>query len=313
MPIFNTVRKLVCCAAGEQEVDEAAAPARLPAQEPVAGGTGEQGRPHRDYVEDEATSYWRDIFNPGSLVKPDREELRAAALPVLARALRRRRGELREPAFYAERAHRAVGALQQHTAETGWITQPVFRLSEYPRHEDALLHLADDAGWLYREIPLPEHPDPQHPPIYYTLDPLTRRPVPTDDSLIRADYVYDPMDGSRITQADHIPPWRTPGIAPTMGDLTARGWDACYTFGTSRSGSWDRPLDPASESVLIAYYWINPTQAPHFRMRCDRRAHTKLAFTDHVLKGMHFSPYPPTPEYIAYFRTMVRLLLLPVT
>ena len=39
-------------------------------------------------VEAEARQYWQDMLNPGSLAKPDQEELRAAAMPVLARGLR---------------------------------------------------------------------------------------------------------------------------------------------------------------------------------------------------------------------------------
>ena len=46
-----------------------------------------------------------------------------------------------------------------------------------------LIQLADDANWLAREIPLPDHPPPKHPPIYYKIDPETNRPVPRAGQL----------------------------------------------------------------------------------------------------------------------------------
>ena len=116
MPISKSQRKLACFAAGEQEMDEPAAAARLPAAVPAAPESADPGRPHR-VVEAEARQYWQDMLNPGSLVKPGREELRAAAMPVLARGLRRRQDRLREPAFYLDRARRAASALQMHLIE----------------------------------------------------------------------------------------------------------------------------------------------------------------------------------------------------
>ena len=53
---------------------------------------------------------------------------------------------------------------------------------------------------------MPGHPDPQHPPIYYTVDTVSTRPVPRKDALIRGDYVYK-QDGTRLINAGHILPW----------------------------------------------------------------------------------------------------------
>ena len=311
MPIFDNLRKLVCCAAREQYEPEA--PVRRPAPEHVATETGEPGRPYQDYVEDEARKYWQEMVKTGGLKKPDQREIRTAAMPVLGRALRRRQGKIPDPALAFDRAHQGVNALQQHTAERGWIRYPFTPSEASPDYVEALMRLADDAGWLYREIPLPEHPEPHHPPIHYTIDPVSKLPVATEDSLIRSDYVYDPMVGSPISRADYIPPWRVPGVLPKMGDLTSRGWDACYAFLTSRSGSWDRPWDPQSEKTFITYFWIDPSNPPSFRRRIDRAAHSKLTFTDFVLKGIHFSLHPPTQESIISYRRMVDLLLPPDT
>ena len=169
MPIFDNLRKLVCCAVREQYEPEA--PARRPAPEHGATETGEPGRPYQDYVEDEARKYWQEMVKIGGLKKPDQREIRTAAMPVLGRALRRRQGKIPGPALAFDRAHQGVNALQQHTAERGWIRHPFTPSEASPDYVEALIRLADDAGWLYREIPLPEHPEPHHPP-----PPLHDRP-----------------------------------------------------------------------------------------------------------------------------------------
>ena len=349
MPVFDTLRKLACCAARER--DEQEATARRPLPLPVAAGSclrrnddaaaglgsclrrnddggaglgsclrrndemvapgGEMvapGRPYRDFVEAEARKYWEAMVKVGTLKKPGQRELRAAAMPVLGKALRRRRGQTPGPGPARYRARQAVNVMQNYAIARDWVMPPYTLLSKYAAHEDALLQLADDAGWLYREIPLPEHPDPQHPPIHYTLDPVTRLPVPTEDSLIRGDYVYDPADGSRLTQADHIYPWQKPDITPTAADLTARGWDACYKFKTSRTHSWDRPWDARSERFVIMYFWKNTINPPLFRSVCDRKTHLRLCFTDYILDGVHFSSRPPTPEQLTSYRRKAYLL-----
>ena len=125
---------------------------------------------------------------------------------------------MQEPAFYLDRARNAASALQMHLIERDWIRRPYSRLSDYPSPDEAWLKLVDDAGWLYREIPLPEHPDPQHPPIYFTVDPLSKQPVPTEDSLIRAEYVYF-RGGARITEDEYIRPWLSLCGWPSLDDM----------------------------------------------------------------------------------------------
>ena len=143
------------------------------------------GRPYQDYVESEAERYWREMVKVGSLTKPDLQEIRAAARPVLGLAQRYRPRWKLNPAL--NRAQQAVAAMQLHALEQGWIKPPYSRLQMSPNYVEALVQLADDAGWLAREFPLPDHPPPKHPPIYYTTDPATGRPVPREDSLIRAE------------------------------------------------------------------------------------------------------------------------------
>ena len=170
MPLLTSLRKLLCCALQEQE--EAEAPQRHPVQEPVAGRAVQPGRPHQDYVESEAERYWQEMVKAGSLTRPDLQELRAGALPVLGLAQRYRPGWKLNPAL--NRAHMAVNAMQLHAVKSGWLKHP-FTLSEAsPNYVEALIQLADDAGWLAREIPLPDHPAPRHPPIHYTIDPATK-------------------------------------------------------------------------------------------------------------------------------------------
>ena len=145
-------------------------------------------RPYQDYVENEAGRYWQEMVKVGNLTKPDLQEIRAGATPVLGLAQRYRPGPKLNPAL--NRAHTAVNVMHLHVAESGWIKPPYSRPETSPNYVEALIQLADDADWLAREIPLPDHPPPKHPPIYYTTDPATGRPVPREDSLIRADYVH---------------------------------------------------------------------------------------------------------------------------
>lgn len=106
---------------------------------PGAGVPGEPGRPYRAFVEREARKYWQQESGViGSLVKPLREEIRAAALPILCLALRNRRGSSR---------HQAVAALVQHTWEQGRIKSLFAEADESPTYIDALIELARDARW----------------------------------------------------------------------------------------------------------------------------------------------------------------------
>ena len=158
----------------------------------------EPGRPHQDFVESEARRYWQEISHFDSLTKPDQEEIRAAAMPILCQALRNRTGH---------RRHKAVAEMVQHTMERGWIKRPFSEAYASPSYVDALIQLADDANWLAREIPLPDHPSPRHPVIYYTFNLNNKRFVPREDSLLRGDYVHVPWTGSRLTRDNYIYPW----------------------------------------------------------------------------------------------------------
>ena len=252
------------------------------------------GRPYQDYVENEAERYWQEMVKAGSLTKPDLQEIRAGALPVLGLAQRYRPGPKLNPAL--NRAQMAVVAMQLHAWEQGWIKPPYSRLQMSPNYVEALVQLADDAGWLAREIPLPDHPHPKHPPIYYTVDPATERPVPSEDSLIRGDYVYDPDDGSRITQDEYIRPWRRQDTWPSLKDIRSRGCHAYYTFSTRRTGSWDRPWDALSDQMTITYYWIKPVLGIPILVRKSDRLVSTTPFEERLVTCIHFSPYPPSEE-----------------
>ena len=85
---LKLARKLVCMEPQEQED---AVPEAIPSElEPDEAHAVEPGRPYQDYVESEARRYWQSLVGrdsltivKGSLTKPDQEELRAAAMPVL--------------------------------------------------------------------------------------------------------------------------------------------------------------------------------------------------------------------------------------
>ena len=266
MPLSTTLRKLLCCAPREQEQEEAETPARQPLLEPVEDRPMEAGRPYQDFVENETQRYWQEMVQVGSLNKPDQQELRAAALPILGLAQRNRPGPKLNPEL--DRVHMAANAMHLHAGESGWLKHP-FALSEAsPNYVEALIQLADDAGWLAREIPLPDHPPPKHPPIYYTIDPVTGRPVPREDSLIRAEYVHTTR-GTRLTKADYIHPWQGTGVWPSLSDMTSRGWDTCYS------------LDKSGNTVEILLHWVIYTfNIPSMVMVFP-------------LEELQFSSYPP--------------------
>ena len=209
MPIKRTAlklaRKLVCMDTQEQE--DAGPIAIQPRLEPDEAQAVEPGRPHQAFVEGEVRKYWQEIKERGpNLTKQSQEELRAAAMPVLCLALRNRRGS---------RRHQAVAGMVQNALERDWmvrsicegsqfisrklkqepdwIKRPFSEAHESPSYIDALIQLADDAMWLAKEITLPDHPPPYHPPIYYTIRIEWDYPgeIPREDAVIRGDYVYE--------------------------------------------------------------------------------------------------------------------------
>ena len=258
----------------EQEEEEVRA--QQPALEPVgiqaieqepygaAPAPERQQRPYQDFVESEARKYWQELRHAGNLTKPAQQEIRAAAMPILCQALRNRPGN---------RRHVAVASMAQHALEKGLIKRPFSEANESPSYIEALIQLADDANWLAREIPLPDHPEPKHPPVYYTVGSMRGRPhpIPRVDSLIRGDYVYDRM-GNRLTKTDYIYPWPDSSEVPTKNDLITRGWDACYTLYMG-----------AHNQVTIMFHWIR------------RRGGFPLLFSI-TSRLVHFSKYPQAAQ-----------------
>ena len=273
---LKLARKLVCMEPQEQE--DAVPEAIPPELEPDEAHAVEPGRPYQDYVESEARRYWQSLVGrdsltivKGSLTKPDQEELRAAAMPVLGQALRRRTGS--EKYLDPNLAVCGVGALLQYALGQGWIKQPLSEVYAGPFHVNSLIQLADDANWLAREIPLPDHPPPYHPPIYYTWDLSNNLPVPRENSLIRGDYVYT-QDGLRITKADYIKPWPYgDAIMLDRKTLLDQGWDACYTMYLSLDKIW-----------YVLLFWAGP----------PRLANGIPILHRSLLENMHFSPYAPS-------------------
>ena len=251
-----------------QEQEEEEPRAKRSKLEPIEAKAMEPGRPHQAFVEREARDYWQSLGGVGSLTKPTQEEIRAAAMPILCAALRRREGrnEYPDPVM----AHHAVGCMIQHALETGRIKPPFSEASESPNHVEALVKLADEANWIAREIPLPGHPPPHHPPIYYTMDSESSRPMPRDDSYIRGDYVYTPVLGSRITASDRIFPLVIPGDDPVITStiLQILGVEASFTLVSG----------PGNVEVVVNYLErIGPHNILHIIS----------------LQFLHFSPYPP--------------------
>ena len=190
-----------------------------PLLERAADEPMEPGRPYQDFVDSEIRKFWQEMVNIGSLTKPTQQEIRAAAMPILCQALRRRPGRKLNP--HLDMAHHAVADVVENAREQRWATRPLSEPYACPTYIDALIQLADDANWLAREIPLPDHPPPKHPPIYYTTDPETGVPVPRADSLIRGDYVYDKR-GARLTNVRHIRPWLSNHFNPSFFLWTGR-------------------------------------------------------------------------------------------
>ena len=247
-----------------RELEEAEIRAEQPVLEPTEAEAIQPGRPHQAYVESQLRQYLHDN-NIRSLVKPTREEIRAAAMPILCQARRRRTG--RDPLAIA---HRAVADVVEHIREERWTRRPLTEAYASATYLDALIQLADDTDWLARKIPLPARAAPHHPLIYYTTDPETGLPVPRADSLIRADYVYDPETDSRITRDEYIYPWLEPHYRfPLISDLNAQSRDAIYSLNFGRE-----------KRVRIIFFWI-------------KQIDNKPVYFYSPALLMHFSPSPP--------------------
>ena len=248
----------------EQEEPEAGAEQPI-LEEPATARDVEQGRPHQAFIENRLRQYLQDE-NIRSLVKPTQDEIRAAAMQILGQALRKRPGQKLNP--YLNMAHRAVVDVVEHAREQRWAMRPLSEPHASPTYIDALIQLADDANWLAREIPLPDHPPPKHPPIYYTINPETGVPVPRADSLIRGDYVYN-KQGTRLTNVRHIRPWLSNYFNPSLFLWTGRAY---YSLVLTPENNMEVTLHlavqiPNSNSII-------PFHCP--------------------LRNLHFSPQPPS-------------------
>ena len=130
----------------QEEIEERA---ELLAFEPAEAKAIQSGRPHQAFVESRLRQYLQDN-NIRSLVKPTQEEIRAAAMPTLCQARRRRTG--RDPLAIA---HHAVADVVEHIREERWTRRPLTGAHASVTYLDALIQLADDTDWLARKFPLP--------------------------------------------------------------------------------------------------------------------------------------------------------------
>ena len=243
MPLSNLLRKLVCFSVPLEE--EAEPPARPLRPQPAQAGPAHAGRPYRDYVENETDRYWREMVKPRSLPKPDPRELRARAFYVRGMNMRRRQCLVPDPALAPYRAHQGLNAVHMYLVYEGFIKPTYSRLEASPGYLEALFQLQADAKWQPRELPLPAHRDPQHPAIYYYInDPVSKRPVPREDALLRGDYIYT-QSGDRFVDDDHIPPWLGRASQPTVADLRSRKLKRCYS------------LNRTGDTLEIKIHWIN--------------------------------------------------------
>ena len=297
MPLSTTLRKLLGRAPVRQEGEEAEAPARQPLPEPAQDRPAHAERPHRDYVENEARKYWQDMGQPGGLAKPDRREVRAGVLPVLGLAQRYRPGPKLNPAL--NRGQMAINALQSHLVAIGRLKHPFTPSEASPNFVEALMQLADDTVWTDREMPLPAHTGPRHPPIYFTLGTLTGRPIPREDAVIRGDYVHDLLSLKRLSREQDIYPWRDADEPKSADELISRGWDACYIFITDCDGSRDKPWSALPDRSLIRYFKVIRRQNEVPRLVNYENHHPILSYRPNqkIMKKVHFSPYPPTGRF----------------
>ena len=293
MPIFTTLRKLLGYAPVRQEEEEAEPPARRPLPEPAQDRPAQAERSYRDLVENEARKYWQDMVQAGGLAKPDREEVRAGALPILGLAQRYRPGPKLNPAL--NRAHMAVNALQSHLVAIGRLKHPFTPSEASPNFVEALMQLADDAAWTDREMPLPAHPDPQHPPIYCSLGTLTGRPIPRKDAVIRGDYLHEALSMERLSHDQDIYPWWKADEPKSADELISQGWDVCYTVISDCDGSRDKPWSALPERSLIKYFEVIRTRNAEPRLVQHEDYHPILSYRPNhsIPKQVHFSPDAP--------------------
>ena len=230
-----------------------------PKLEPDEAEPMEPGRPYQAFVESRLRQYLRDNYIR-SMVKPTQEEIRAAAMPILCKALRNRPGRKLYP--YLNMAHHAVADVVEHVRDAHWTRTPLSDPFASPTYVDALIQLAHDADWLAPELLLPDHPGPRHPPVYYRIDIDSKMPVPTEESLIRGDYVYT-RSGQRITKAAFIYPWQEPGRFPTERDFITLGWDTCYRLGMT-SKKIEIFIHGISKIESRSTPWVVPLNLLHF-------------------------------------------------
>ena len=267
MPIKRTAQQRESQPPREQEAEVARA--ERPEPEPVEAGPVQPGRLYQAFVESETRKFWQEMVNVGSLTKPAKQEIRAAAMPILCQAPRRRLGRKLHP--YLDMAHQAVADVVERAREQRWTKRPLSEPYASPDYVDALIQLADDADWLAREVPLPEHPSPKQPPIYYTMDLKGNKPVPRENSLIRGDYVYAPWSGARVTDDDQIYPWISSKHypEPSREEFSDLGLNAGYT------------LEYEGGKIKIIINWFELVRDIPVRRSTP-------------LGDLHFSPHPPS-------------------
>lgn len=249
----------------DHEQEELEPALKQPRLEPAERQVGEPGRPYRDFVENEASAYWREKGKKKDPAGPAEQDNTGVAVPGPSRGHHSRNEIIKL---------KAVGAMAQHAAAKGWIKPPYSNPYQSPSFIDALIQLADDANWLARKIPLPAHPDPQHPTIYYVVDPVTNRPIPREDSYIRGDYVYSD-DGIKVTSHERIYPLVLPedGSKVDLSLMNKLKRDVGFT------------LEQGPEQVEVRIYW---TQWVIYGMETYNS----------LLRDLQFSPEPPTPTIL---------------
>ena len=252
----------------------------------------EPGRPYQAFVENEARKYWQETGKEHNLAKPTQQEVREAAMPVLCHTLRNRTGH---------RRHQAVAGMVQHAYDNGLIRWPFSEAAESPSYIDALIQLADDANWLAREIPLPDHPPPKHPPIYYTIGSRLGQPVPVprEDAVIRGDYLYR-RDGSRLTDEKYVLPNPHLPVGKLSGSISSPRlpltppqlfYIDCRSLDQNRPIYYGLTFERARKPINCrgVYVWFDWK---------EERGDETLYFSTHLRDfpypiGLHFSHHPP--------------------
>ena len=198
----------------------------------------ESGKPNQASVESAAREYWQSLGGVGSLTKPTEQEIREVALPILSHALQRREGKVGPLAT----ARHAVADFVEHAREQGWTNQPLSEPYASSSHVDALIQFAKEANWLAEELPVPDHP-----PIAYTFDEQTGRPVPRQDSFIHGEYLSD-LFGAKLSEHRHVYPWVSTPRRPLPDGRRLMGASACYTLDTNTTPDRQKP------SIVIHYH-----------------------------------------------------------